>query len=201
MRWGHNRVSFLRTLVVSSIASLVEVAHSLPWPVDAQVTSMQRCALEVTLNTLLGLFRVTTSTSNISPPRADGPLKEASLADIDDEVDELTEVDELVEDEDEQKALVKARWAALEKVIGADPRIEQVAADQVAHFEERDTAQSGKAMVVAMSRDICVHMYNATIALRPDWHDEDPEKGVACALTGGHVAAVERVILSDAEAH
>ena len=35
--------------------------HSLPWPVDAQVMSMQRCALEVTLNTPLGLVRVTTT--------------------------------------------------------------------------------------------------------------------------------------------
>ena len=107
-------------------------------------------------------------------------LKEESLADIDDEVDELAE-----DEEDEQKALLKSRWAALEKVVGAEPRIQQVAADLVQHFEERDKAQSGKAMVVAMSRDICAHLYKAIIALRPDWHEDDPEKGVIKVVMTG----------------
>lgn len=107
-------------------------------------------------------------------------LKEESLDGIDDEVDELAE-----DEEDDQKALLKSRWAALEKVVGAEPRIKQVAADLVQHFEERDKAQSGKAMVVAMSRDICAHLYNAIIALRPDWHDDDPEKGVIKVVMTG----------------
>ncbi len=90
-----------------------------------------------------------------------------------------TEVDELAEgEEDSQQAVLKSRWAALEKVVGAEPRIVSVAADLVAHFEERSKAQTGKAMVVAMSRDICVHLYNEIIKLRPDWHDADHEKGV-----------------------
>ena len=89
------------------------------------------------------------------------------------------EVDELAEDEEEsQQAKLKSRWAALEKVVGSEPRIASVAADLVAHFEERNKAQTGKAMVVAMSRDICVHLYNEIVKLRPDWHDADPEKGV-----------------------
>ncbi|NEX60633.1 type I restriction endonuclease subunit R [Noviherbaspirillum galbum] len=100
-------------------------------------------------------------------------LKEEELPDIDAEVDELAE-----DEEEDQQAKLKSRWAALEKVVGAEPRIKQVAADLVAHFEERNKAQSGKAMVVAMSRDICVHLYDAIVALRPDWHDPDPEKGV-----------------------
>ncbi|WP_425254796.1 type I restriction endonuclease subunit R [Janthinobacterium sp. NFX145] len=108
-------------------------------------------------------------------------LKEESLAGIDDEVDELAEDEE----DDDQKALLKSRWAALEKVVGAEPRIQQVAADLVRHFEERDKAQSGKAMVVAMSRDICAHLYKAIIALRPDWHDDDPEKGVIKVVMTG----------------
>jgi type I restriction enzyme R subunit len=107
-------------------------------------------------------------------------LKEESLAGIDDEVDELAE-----DEEDDQKALLKSRWAALEKVVGSEPRIKQVAADLVRHFEERDKAQSGKAMVVAMSRDICAHLYNAIIALRPEWHDEDPEQGVIKVVMTG----------------
>jgi type I restriction enzyme R subunit len=107
-------------------------------------------------------------------------LKEDMLPEIDDEVDELAE-----DEEDDQQARLKSQWAALEKVVGAEPRIKQVAADLVAHFEERNQAQTGKAMVVAMSRDICVHLYNAIIALRPEWHNDDPEKGaIKIVMTG-----------------
>ncbi|MGH6639622.1 MAG: type I restriction endonuclease subunit R [Polaromonas sp.] len=107
-------------------------------------------------------------------------LKEADLPQIDDEVDELTE-----DDEESQQAALKSRWAALEKVVGAAPRVASVAADLVAHFEERNKAQTGKAMVVAMSRDICVHLYNEIATLRPDWHDTDPEKGaIKIVMTG-----------------
>ncbi len=107
-------------------------------------------------------------------------LKESDLPDLDAEVDELAE-----DEEEDQQARLKSRWAALEKVVGAQPRIEQVAADLVAHFEERSKAQTGKAMVVAMSRDICVHLYDAIVALRPDWHDDDPEKGaIKIVMTG-----------------
>ncbi|EZO25548.1 type I restriction endonuclease subunit R [Pseudomonas aeruginosa] len=107
-------------------------------------------------------------------------LKDSELAHIDDEVDELAE-----DEEEDQQSRLKSRWAALEKVVGAEPRIKSVAADLVAHFEERNQAQSGKAMVVAMSREICVHLYNEIIALRPEWHDEDPKKGaVKIVMTG-----------------
>ena len=107
-------------------------------------------------------------------------LKADLLSDIDAEVDELAE-----DEEDDQQARLKSKWAALEKVVGAEPRIEQVAADLVTHFEERNQAQTGKAMVVAMSRDICAHLYKAIIALRPEWHDEDPEKGmIKIVMTG-----------------
>ncbi|AMP12306.1 type I restriction endonuclease subunit R [Collimonas pratensis] len=107
-------------------------------------------------------------------------LKEETLPDIDAEVDELAE-----DEEDDQQARLKSKWAALESIVGAAPRIQQVAADLVTHFEERSKAQSGKAMVVAMSRDICAHLYNAIIALRPDWHDDDPERGaIKIVMTG-----------------
>lgn len=107
-------------------------------------------------------------------------LKEDELPQIDDEVDELAE-----DEEEGQQAKLKSKWAALEKIVGADPRIKQVAADLVAHFEERQQAQRGKAMVVAMSREICVHLYNAIRELRPDWHDDDPEKGaMKIVMTG-----------------
>ena len=107
-------------------------------------------------------------------------LKESELPDIDAEVDELAE-----DEEEDQQARLKSRWAALEQVVGAEPRIKQVAADLVAHFEERNKAQTGKAMVVAMSREICVHLYDAIVSLRPDWHDDDPEKGaIKIVMTG-----------------
>ncbi len=115
-------------------------------------------------------------------------LKDEDLPTIDDEVDELAE-----DEEESAQAQLKSRWAALEKVVGAKPRIDSVAADLVAHFEERDKAQPGKAMVVAMSRDICVQLYDAITALRPDWHDADPEKGaIKVVMTG---AASDRALL------
>lgn len=107
-------------------------------------------------------------------------LKEEDLPLIDDEVDELAE-----DEEEDAQSKLKSRWAALEKVVGAGPRISSVAADLVAHFEERSKAQTGKAMVVAMSRDICVHLYDEIVKLRPDWHDADPEKGaIKVVMTG-----------------
>ena len=107
-------------------------------------------------------------------------LNEAELSHLDDEVDELAE-----DEEESQQAKLKSRWAALEKVVGAEPRIARVAADLVAHFEERNNAQDGKAMVVAMSREICVHLYNEITRLRPDWHSDDPEQGaIKIVMTG-----------------
>lgn len=113
-------------------------------------------------------------------------LKDSELPAIDDQVDELAE-----DEEDDQQSRLKSRWAALEKVVGAEPRIHSVATDLVAHFEERNQGlvsmgqMPGKAMVVAMSREICVHLYNEIVALRPEWHDEDPEKGaIKIVMTG-----------------
>lgn len=113
-------------------------------------------------------------------------LKDSELPAIDDQVDELAE-----DEEDDQQSRLKSRWAALEKVVGAEPRINSVAADLVKHFEERNQGMvsvgqmPGKAMVVAMSREICVHLYNEIVALRPEWHDEDPEKGAIKVIMTG----------------
>ena len=107
-------------------------------------------------------------------------LKQDELPQIDDEVDELSE-----DEEEGQQDKLKSKWAALERIVGAEPRIKQVAQDLVAHFDERNKAQQGKAMVVAMSREICVHLYNEIVALRPDWHNDDPEKGgIKVIMTG-----------------
>jgi type I restriction enzyme R subunit len=112
-------------------------------------------------------------------------LKQDQLPQLDDEVDELAE-----DEEEGQQDKLKSKWAALERIVGAAPRIKQVAQDLVAHFDERNhllpgMAQQGKAMVVAMSREICVHLYNEIVSLRPHWHDDDPEKGgIKVIMTG-----------------
>jgi type I site-specific restriction-modification system R (restriction) subunit len=67
-------------------------------------------------------------------------------------------------------------WAALEKLVGARERIEEIAADLVKHFEARDFIE-GKAMIVGMSREICARLYEEIVKLRPAWHDADIEKG------------------------
>lgn len=107
-------------------------------------------------------------------------LKDDELPHIDEEVDELAE-----DEEESVQSQLKSRWAALERVVGAEPRIQSVAADLVAHFEERNKAQDGKAMAVTMSRDICVHLYNEIVKLRPDWHSDDPEQGVIKIIMTG----------------
>ena len=116
---------------------------------------------------------------------------ESRLAKLDirqEEIEALNDdVDEVLDDEDETdvREKTKSQWAALEKLVGSEPRIEQVAKDLVAHYEARTSAFPGKAMVVGMSRDICVDIYNAIVAIRPDWHDEDTAKGaIKVVMTG-----------------
>lgn len=103
-------------------------------------------------------------------------------------IEELSEqVEEVVEDEEDvgQREKTKGEWSRLEKLVGAGPRLQQVAADLVQHFETRSKSMDGKVMIVAMSRDICAHLYNEIVALRPDWHDTDPEKGaIKIVMTG-----------------
>lgn len=116
---------------------------------------------------------------------------ESRLAKLDirqDDIEALNDdVDEVLDDVDETdvREKTKSQWAALEKLVGSEPRIEQVAKDLVAHYEARTSAFPGKAMVVGMSRDICVDIYNAIVAIRPDWHDEDTAKGaIKVVMTG-----------------
>jgi type I restriction enzyme R subunit len=100
------------------------------------------------------------------------------------------DVEEVFEDEEDAalKEAAKTRWAALEKLVGAQPRIDQVAADIVQHFEARNGAVEGKGMIVAMSREICVRLYDAIVALRPDWHSDDPAQGAIKVVMTGSAA-------------
>lgn len=92
----------------------------------------------------------------------------------------------MTEDEavSEQERL-KRKWSTVEALVGAEKRLQMVAEDLVAHFEARVQAMDGKAMVVCMSRRICVDLYNQIIALRPAWHsDDDNEGSVKIVMTG-----------------
>ncbi|HLX65165.1 MAG TPA: type I restriction endonuclease subunit R [Planctomycetota bacterium] len=109
-------------------------------------------------------------------------LNAAALPKIDEEFDEITEGEELT-----HREKLKTKWAALEALVGDPKRIKLIAADLVAHFEKRLEAMDGKAMIVCMSRRICVDLYNALIALRPDWasakdDDLEAEKSKTCVV-------------------
>lgn len=126
------------------------------------------------------------------------------------EIDTLNaQVDEVVEDEEDAgvRQKTKSEWAALTRLVGARPRLEQVAADLVDHFEKRTETAEGKGMIVCMSRDICVALYDAIVALRPQWHDPeydqnsryaldqppDPDRGAIRIVMTGSAADPERL--------
>ena len=96
------------------------------------------------------------------------------------------EVAELTEDEVEgEQERLKRKWANVEAVVGAEKRIALVAEDLVEHFESRIVAMDGKAMIVCMSRRICIALYKEIVKLRPDWHSDDDESGqVKIVMTG-----------------
>ena len=100
-------------------------------------------------------------------------LDEDEKPKLDDEVAELTED----EAQGEQEKL-KRRWANVEAVVGAEKRLRLVAQDLGEHFENRVVGMDGKAMIVCMSRRICVALYDQIIKLRPEWHSDDDESGV-----------------------
>lgn len=102
------------------------------------------------------------------------------LKNIDDEFEEITEGQE---DNDREK--YKTKWSRLEAVVGSPNRIKKLAEDIVNHYEEKAKTIDGKAMVVCMSRKICVNLYDEIIKLRPDWHSDDVDKGkIKVVMTG-----------------
>jgi len=96
------------------------------------------------------------------------------------------EIEELTEDEaqSEQERL-KRKWSTVEALVGSEKRLCMVAEDLVSHFENRVEAMEGKAMVVCMSRRICVELYKQIVTLRPEWHSDDDKDGlVKIVMTG-----------------
>ncbi|MCK4548158.1 MAG: HsdR family type I site-specific deoxyribonuclease [Candidatus Eisenbacteria sp.] len=118
---------------------------------------------------------------------ADLVLDEKEKPRIDEEFEEVTEGQE-----QEHKEKLKTKWAALEKIVGSERRLNLIARDLVRHFDERQDAMVGKAMVVCMSRRICVDLYNAITALRPEWHSKDDGQGrIKIVMTGSASDPVE----------
>ncbi len=113
-------------------------------------------------------------------PLARIELDEDEKPKIDAEIEEMLEDDSLTEAE-----RFKAKWSTVEALVGADKRMEQIAADLVQHLEARLSSLNGKAMAVCMSRRICVKLYDEIVELRPDWHSEDDDKGaIKIVMTG-----------------
>jgi len=107
-------------------------------------------------------------------------LDESERPKIDPEFEEVTEGEEI-----ERKEKLKTKWAQLEAIVGAKKRLGLLARDIVEHFERRLEALDGKAMVVCMSRRICVDLYEEIVALRPEWHDDADDKGtIKVVMTG-----------------
>ncbi|WJI44005.1 type I restriction endonuclease subunit R [Mesorhizobium sp. C120A] len=99
---------------------------------------------------------------------------------IDAEIEAILEEDELSEQEKQ-----KAKWTTIERLVGSEKRLAQIAADLVEHLEARLAGMNGKAMAVCMSRRICVDLYKQIIKLRPEWHSDDDNKGaIKIVMTG-----------------
>lgn len=114
-------------------------------------------------------------------------LDAAQKPKIDDEFEEATESEEV-----ERKESLKTKWATLESLVGSEQRLKKVAEDLVKHYEKRQDVLAGKAMIVCMSRRICVELYNAIIDLRPDWHNDEDGKGkIKIVMTGSASDPVE----------
>ena len=107
-------------------------------------------------------------------------LDESNRPTIDPDFEEATEGEEI-----ERKERLKTKWAQLEAVVGAENRVKLIAEDIVNHFEQRLEALEGKAMVVCMSRRICVDLYQELVSLRPDWRDDDDAKGIIKVVMTG----------------
>ena len=107
-------------------------------------------------------------------------LDEAERPKIDPDFEEATEGEEIA-----RKEKLKTKWAQLEAVVGTEKRLALIARDIVDHFETRLEAMDGKAMVVCMSRRICVDLHRALVRLRPEWHHGDDDKGrLKVVMTG-----------------
>ena len=107
-------------------------------------------------------------------------LDEDEKPHVDPEFEEATEGEEVA-----RKEKLKTKWAQLEALVGTEKRVGLIADDIIKHFAERLEAMDGKAMIVCMSRRICVDLYNALVARCPEWHNDDDKQGtIKVVMTG-----------------
>jgi len=99
-------------------------------------------------------------------------IDEATIASIDEDINSISDATE------EQLEKAKKKLATIDSVVGHPDRLKDIAKDIVAHFEARQQVFEGKAMIVCMTRNICAMLYNEIIALKPEWHHNDLDKGV-----------------------
>jgi type I restriction enzyme R subunit len=99
-------------------------------------------------------------------------LKPEARPYIDQEFEEITEGEE-----SEGKEYLKSKWSRLERLVGSEERIKRVAKDIVDHWEKRVAVFDGKAMIVCMSRRICIDLHNEIVKLKPEWYSPDDDKG------------------------
>ena len=107
-------------------------------------------------------------------------LDETEKPTIDAGFEEVTEGEEV-----DRREKLKTKWAQLEAIVGAEKRVALVARDIVEHFERRREAMDGKAMVVCMSRRICIDLYRELVRLRPEWRDDDDSRGMLKVVMTG----------------
>src|SRR5260370_9892804 len=112
-------------------------------------------------------------------------LKDEERPKIDPDFEEVTE-----EEDAPTKEKLKSKWAAMEAMVGTAKRLALIAQDIVDHFEKRLEAMEGKGMIVCMSRRICVELYKEIAKLRPQWHEDDDEKGGLKVVMTGSAADV-----------
>ncbi|MDR2707194.1 MAG: type I restriction endonuclease subunit R, partial [Nitrososphaerota archaeon] len=115
---------------------------------------------------------------------------ESRLVQIDIKPEERPHLDEAFEEvtEDEEiegKEYLKSKWSRIEKVVGSPDRIKRVAKDIADHWENRLSVLEGKAMIVCMSRRICIDLHNEIVKLKPEWYSEDDNKGVIKVVMTG----------------
>ena len=113
-------------------------------------------------------------------------LDENEKPNVDPEFEEVTEGEE-----ERHRERLRSKWARLEALVGTEKRLALVADDIITHFEERLDAMDGKAMVVCMSRRICVDLYNAIAERRPEWHNEDDTQGIIKVVMTGEASEDE----------
>lgn len=107
-------------------------------------------------------------------------LPEDKKLEIDSEIENITEGDAATASEG-----MKRKWAKVEALIGAEKRLQFIAKDLTRHLDARMEILDGKAMIVCLSRKICVELYNEIIKIHPDWHSDDDNYGeIKVVMTG-----------------